>query len=273
MAKVRTKKRNVVNIDELKAYRVAYGGELGTKDYLNFVAAPALLLGLFSFLILFNVWVSLFAIIIGVIYGLTFLLPKSIKKQYEMEGFNQRNKFINNLTQVLTDNSQTVLMGLQKVTDRSDGEFRDNLEKFHARLIGADNEMIRDAVVWFSDIYEEDIVFLQYIEQLETALIEGRTNIDTLQDIKTYHNQIQQKQIYYENQKNAHLGDMKKLVIITIILVIMLSVSFGFKLYLEAFARHWTGYITAGLYLTIVMNFLRQFSNYLFDDSVTEVRQ
>lgn len=273
MAKIKSKKRNIVNIDELKAYRVAYGGELGTKDYLSFVGAPTLLVGVFSFLILYNVWFTLACMVVGLFYGLTFLLPKSIRKQYEAEGFNQRNKFINNITQVLTDSSQTVLMALQKVTSRSDGEFKDNLEMFHARLIGANDGMIRDTVAWFSDLYEEDIIFVQYVEQLETALIEGRTNIDTLQDIKTYHNQIRQKQEYYEAQKNAHLSDMKKLVVITIILIVLLSVSFGFNTYIAAFARHWSGYITAGIYLTIVMNFLRQFAGYLFDDSVTEVRQ
>lgn len=273
MAKVNTKKRNIVNIDELKAYRVAYGGDVGTKDYLSFVGAPALLLGFFSFLILFNLWVSLTFAVIGAFFGIKFLLPKSIQKQYEAQGFNQRNKFINNITQVLTDNSQTVLMAIQKITSRSDGEFRENLEKFHARLIGADDEMIRSSVIWFSELYDDDIIFVQYVEQLETALIEGRTNIDTLQDIKTYHNQIRKKQEFYEANKNAHLSDMKKLTVITLILIVMLSVSFGFQKYLEAFARHWTGYITAGLYLLIVMNFLRQFSNYLFDDSVTEVKK
>lgn len=273
MAKVETKKKNVVNIDELKAYKVAYGSKLGTKDYLTFVGAPALLLGGFSFLILFNLWISLFCAGIGIFFGIKFLLPKSIRKQYEAEGFNQRNKFINNITQVLTDSSQTVLMSLQKVTTRSDGEFHENLEKFHARLIGADDEMIRDTVTWFSDLYDDDIVFVQYVEQLETALIEGRTNIDTLQDIKTYHNQIRKKQEYYEAQKNAHLSDMKRLSVITLILIILLSFSFGFSTYLEAFARHPTGYITAGLYLLIVGYFLKQFSGYLFDDSVTEVKQ
>lgn len=273
MAKIETQKKKIVNIDELKAYRVAYGNDLGTKDYLSFVAAPALLLGGFSFLILYNIWVSLALAIVGGLYGLIFLMPESVRKQYESEGFNQRNRFINNITQVLTDDSQTVLMALQKVTERSDGEFSENLEKFHARLIGANDEMVRESVIWFTDLYDDDIVFVQYIEQLETALLEGRTNIDTLQDIKSYHNQIRQKQEYYEAQKNAHLSDMKRLVVITLILVVMLSVSFGFETYLEAFARSWIGYITAFLYLAIVMNFLRQFGNYLFDDSVTEVRQ
>ena len=262
-----------MNVDELRAYRVAYGKKLGTKDYIAYVGVPAGLFGGLSFLLLYNLWITGICLIIGMIYGLLSFLPKSIKKQYESEGFNQRNKFLNNITQVLTDDNQTVLMAIKKVTTRSDGEFKEDLIQFHAMLIGADNDRIRDAVVWFSDRYEDDIIFTQYLEQLETALIEGKTNIETLKDVKTYHNDIREKQEFYERMKNGHLSDMKQLVIITAILIISLAVSFGFSTYLEAFARKPVGYISAGLYLSIMAIFFRQFSSYLFDDSVLEVQQ
>lgn len=269
---VNTRKKKVFNVDELKAYRVAYGKQLGAQDYITFVGAPALLLGVISFLLLFNFWVSGAMFLIGAFYGLIFILPMSIKKQYQADGFNQRNKFLNNITQVLTDNNQTVLMALQKVTPRSQGEFRSHLQRFHAMLVGADNERIREAVVWFGDIYDDDLIFIQYIEQLETALIEGKTNIDTLKDIKTYHNEISKKQREYEVKKSAHLGDMKKLLIVTLVLIVSLSVSFGFGKYLEAYARHPSGYISAGIYMFLNMMFFKKFSVYLFDDSVMEVK-
>lgn len=272
MAKVTTKKKNVMNVDELRAYRVAYGGKLGAKDYMSFVGVPALLFGFFSFLLLYNGWVTIVCMLVGAIYGWRVFLPKSIRKQYMAEGFKQRNKFLNNITQVLTDENQTVLMALRKVTSRSDGEFKENLKKFQAYLLGADNKRIREAIVWFSSKYEDDVIFLQYLEQLETALIEGKTNIDTLKDIKSYHNDIRKKQDLYEKGKQNHLRDMKSLVIITAILLIALAVSFGFETYLDAFARHWTGYISAGLYMFLMVGFFRKFSVYLFDDSVMEVR-
>ena len=272
MPKVATKKRKVLNIDELRAYRVAYGRQLGSKDYMLYVGVPAGLFGLLSLLLLYNVWVTLACITIGAIYGWTFFLPKSVKKQYEAESFNQRNKFINNITQVLTDENHTVLMALQKVTPRAAGEFQEDVKRFHAMLIGADNRRVREAVNWFSDEYEDDVIFLQYLEQLETACIEGKTNIDTLKDIKTYHNDIRKKQLYYEKRKAGHLRDMKQLLVITCILIIALALSFGFNTYLEAFARTTIGYVTSGLYLTILAFFFKQFSNYLFDDSVMEIR-
>lgn len=271
--KVNTKKRKSMSVDELRAYKTAYGGTLGARDYITFVGIPAGLFGFFSFLLLYNVWVTAVCFVIGLIYGVRVLLPKSIKKQYESEGFRQRNRFLNNITQVLTDDNKTVLMSIKKVTIRVSGQFRDDLEQFHAMLIGADADRIREAVNWFGKRYDDDIIFMQYLEQLETAMLEGKTNIETLKDIKTYHNDILQKQQLYERQKAGHLNDMRTLVIITAILIVSLAVSFGFETYLRAFARHIVGYISAGLYLSLMVMFFRQFVGYLFDDSVLEIRK
>ena len=269
--KINTRKKGVVNIDELKAYRVAYGKELGPRDYMTYVGVPALLFGGFSFLLLYNLWVSIPMMIFGGIYGWRSFLPKIVRKQYEYNAARQRNKFLNNMTQVLTDDSQTPLMALRKVTERASGEFEEDLRRFQAMLIGADNDRIREAVIWFSDKYDDDIIFVQYLEQIETIMLEGKTNIDTLQDIKTYHNDIQKKQELYERAKMGHVRDMRYLLIVTVVLLVALAISFGFDTYLEAYARHPIGYISSGLYMSIIMIFFRQFSKYLFDDSVMEI--
>lgn len=270
---VATKKKKSMNVDELRAYRVAYGGKLGAKDVANYVGLPAGLFALFSFLLLYNGWISGLCGILGAIYGVAVLLPQSVRKQYEQAAFNQRNKFLNNITQVLTDDNQTVLMAIRKVTSRAEGQFKEDLKKFHAMLIGADNERMRESIIWFSDKYDDDVIFLQYLEQLETAMIEGKTNTDTLKDIKTYHNDIRKKQDAYERSKNGHLKDMKQLIIITGILIIALAVSFGFETYMSAFARHPVGYVSSGLYLLMLSLFFKQFVGYLFDDSVMEIRK
>lgn len=273
MARLNTRKKKTVDVDELRAYRVAYGSTLGFRDYMKYIGYPALLAGAFSFIILYNVWVTIVMVLIGGFYGLTVILPKSVRKQYESEAFIQRNKFINNITQVLTDDAQTVYKALGKVTTRSSGEFKEDLQRFNAKLLGADQEGVREAVIWFSDRYEDDVIFIQYLEQLETALLEGKNNIDTLKDIKTYHNDIRKKQTFYEREKTRHLSDMKVLVIIVAVMIGALAISFGFDTYLEAYARHPIGYISATLYGVLMMFFFRQFTTYMFDDSVMEIRR
>lgn len=273
MARLDTRKRGIVDVDELRAKRVAYGRPLGMSDYIRYSVTPGLLFGGLSFLIYYNGWVSAIILILGSVYGFMSYLPRTIRKEYERQGFAQRNKFLNNMTQVLTDEKQTVVMGLRKVIPRAGGEFKDvDLTRFHAQLLDADIPRIRQAVDALIDKYEDDIIFVQYMEQLETALIEGKTNIDTLKDIKSYHNDIRKKQDHYERQKLAHLKDMKKMMVVMLILIVSLTLSFGFDTYLSSVARHPVGYVSGGVFIGLMFFFYTQFSRYLFDDSVLEMR-
>lgn len=267
-----TQKKGVFNVDEVQAYRVAYGRKLTSKDFISFVGLPAFVLGLFSFLVLYNLWVTIPLVVIGLIYGFRRMLPNVIRRQYERQSFAERNKFLNNITQVLTDQSQTVSMAVAKVTERASGEFREHLEQYHAMITGADNAQIRRATIWFSDMYEDDVIFGQYIEQLETIIVEGKTNVDTLKDIKTYHNDIKSKQMAYERLKNGHVGDLQRILLLTLLLIGALAFSFGFQSYLDAFARSIVGYVAGGIYLAFLSRMLHQFTVFLFDDSIMEVR-
>ncbi len=273
MAKVKTKKRRVVQVDELMAYRKAYGKSIGPMDYVKMVLAPGLGLALLATSLYYTPIVSIIFFIIGVIYGFTFLMPNLIRKEYEVESFSQRNKFINNMTQIMTDDNKTVGMAIGTAKVRAEGEFRDDLIRLEAKLFGADVPGIQDAIDEFGEKYTSDPIFTQYIEQVETAAIEGNTNIDTLKDIKEYHNQMKEKQESYENLKQGHLGDMKTMIFTMVVFILALTFSFGFDTYLRAFAHAWAGRISASIYLGANMFFMKQFGQYLFDDSVTEVKR
>lgn len=266
-----TRKKNILNVDELNAYKVAYGKPLGTRDYLYYVGIPALAFGGFSFILLYYWWLSLIIMLVGAFYGFKVFLPKSIRKRYEAQSFSERNKFINNMTQVLTDDSKTVTKALSIVNSRADGELREDLTVLQARLMGADNHQIQVAFRNLADKYEDDIIFVQYLEQLETAMLEGRANIDTLKDVKSYHNDMKKKQTEYEFKKQGHLKDMKMLVGVVIIFILAISFSFGFSTYVNDFAHHPIGWVTCGIYILLMAHFFRKFSTYLFDDSILEV--
>lgn len=268
---IKTLNKGRMTLDELKAYRVAYGQELGPKDYIRYIGIPALVLGGYSWLLLWNVWVTLICVLVGGIYGARYVLPNMVKRQYESIAFMQRNKFLNNMTQAMTDDGQTVQSALQKITPRSDGEFKDDLERYHAMLIGVDDERLRDSTRWFSAKYQGDVIFEQYLEQLETVLVEGKTNIDTLKDIKRYHNDIKTKQSLYATSKLGHMKDMRQMLFISAFLIAVLSISFGFSVFKEAFANHLVGYITSGVYLVVVSYFLSRFMKFTMDDSVMDI--
>ncbi|MGG0740402.1 hypothetical protein [Niallia taxi] len=269
--KLNTRKKRVLNVNELNAYKVAYGKPLKTKDFVSYVGMPALLFAGFTFLLLYYWWLSIFMAITGALYGMKVLLPKSVEKVYQYQSFAQRNKFINNITQILTDDGKTVTMALEIANTRAEGEFQKDINELQARLIGADNTMINKAFTSMENKYQDDVIFAQFLEQLETAMLEGRTNIDTLKDIKTYHNDMKKKQSEYQNKKNGHLTDMKMLGVVVVIFLLAVSFSFGISKYINDFARQPIGWVTCGVYMLLMGQFFRKFSFFLFDDSVLEV--
>lgn len=271
--KVKTKNKNKVTIEELNAYNTAYGDKLGKKEYFKYVVLPGLLFAFFATILLYHWLFSLVMFLFGVLYGWMFFLPKSIRKNYEAASFQQRNNFINNMTQVMTDPNKTVTMGLNEVAKRAEGEFQDDLLRLQASLFGSNHDDIKEAFREISEKHQDDVVFTQYMEQIETASLEGTGNVETLKDVKEYHNQMKAKQEYYENLKQSHLGDMKVMAFTITAFILALTFSFGFDTYISAFARSIPGYITVAVYVTIIGIFFKQFSTYLFDDSVTTMRQ
>lgn len=268
---LKTQKKKVLNVDELNAYKVAYGKPLKAKDYIYYIGMPALLFGGFSFILLYYWWLSLIIAVLGALYGARVFLPKSVKQHYNSVSFAQRNKFVNNATQILTDENQTVTRALATANSRADGEFKEDIQRLQARLVGADNIQVKDGFKNLSEKYKDDVIFMQYLEQLETAMLEGRVNIDTLKDIKTYHNDMKKKQAEYEAKKQGHLKDMKMLCGVVLVFILSVSFSFGFSTYVNDFAHHPSGWISCGIYLLLMSQFFRKFSIYLFDNSVMEV--
>ncbi len=269
--KLDTKKKKIISVDELNAYKVAYGKPLRTKEYFIYVGIPALVLGGLSFILVYYLLVGLILGAIGAVYGFKVILPKSVQKQYEAESFRQRNKFVNNMTQILTDENKTVIRGLSVAKERAEGEFKEDMDKLHARLYSADNSQIRKGYENLVKKYGDDVIFVQYLEQLETATIEGRTNLETLKDIKSYHNDMKKKQLSYESEKKAHMQNMQTLCALIIALIISIQVSYGFGQYVEMFAHNIIGWVTSALYMFLMTNYFKKFLSYIFDDSILEV--
>lgn len=269
--KVGSKKKGMFNADELNAYKVAYGSPIGYEDVLIHVCMPGVIFAVFMTLQLYYWWLSLICFVIGCVYGWRVNLPKVVKRNYEVNSFNERNKWINNLTLVLTDQSKTVNQALSIVRSRAKGEFKTDLSQLEARLSKADRGKIREGYRKLADKYSDDVIFGQYCEQLETASIEGKSNIETLKDIKTYHNQLKEKQEAFQRQKDEHYDGMKTLAGLLIIVYLAIPFSAGWEMFFESYARNIAGYISTVIYTIIMVRFYVRYMKLYYDDSVMEV--
>lgn len=265
-------KRKTFTLDELNAYRTAYGKPIERMELLASLLKPFAVAFLFTYALFYYWWIGLIAGVIAMVYGYRILIPVSVKRVYEANAFKQRNNFINNLTQILTNSDRTMLNALEVVTERASGEFQKDLYELQTNLQSANNEEIKKAFQTFAEKYKDDVIFELYVEQLTTATIEGRTNIETLKDIKSYHNQLKQKQDQFFNKKKQHSYAFKFICTIAFVLILAITFSFGWTQFVDTFAHKFVGWIFSTTYLIIMALMYHSYVKRLADDKVMEVK-
>lgn len=261
-----------MTIDELNAYKIAYGNPLERKELFRGLLIPFAISFGFSFILYYYWWIGLIAGIVGAIYGYMYIIPQQVKRVYNANSFRERNNFINNITQILTNDDTTVLNALNTVGERASGEFKEDLLKLQANLLDASNEGVQEAFQVVSDKYNYDVIFSLFVEQLTTATIEGRTNIDTLKDIKGYHNMLKQRQESFYMKKQQRSKDFKFMSKVAAIFIAAITLSFGFRQFIDVYAHNPIGWLASGLYLIILAYIFHSFQKKMGDDSVMEVK-
>lgn len=266
--KAQTRRKGLIDVTELNAYQVAYGKPLNHKDYLFYVGLPAIVMAGLAYVLWYNLWVSIVCGVIGTIYGFKTIMPKSIKRKYNMKSLQARKIFINNMTQILTDDSKTINKALSIAKERTKGELKEDINLLETKIHGSNKFVISEAFSELKDKYEHDVVFTQYLEQLETAIFEGKNNIDTLQQIKSYHNDMVKKTKEYMRIKDGHVLDMKQLALFVGIFIAAITFAFGFETYYEGFAKSIVGWIFGGAYYLLMARHCLKFFNFYFDDEI-----
>lgn len=279
MAKaVKTKKKGQFNVEEINALNKKYEGDLTRNDYFKYIILPGLVGAIVAILFTYFWWLAVILGILGVFYGYKYILPNIVKQNYFLASLKERNRFVNNMTQILTDRSKTIINALQAATSRAKGELYQDLKTLQASLSGADKEQVAEAFKIIRIKYQHDVVFVQYLEQLETLAQEGKGvgtkkdeeggPLDTLKEIKSYHNDMMLLQFKFMSLKDKHLGDMKQLIFVVCIIMAALTFSFGFKTYFESFARSPIGWVTSLVYLTAMFMSINKFRKLYFDNEI-----
>ncbi len=266
------KKRKIYTLDELNAYKKAYGNPIQRKELFTTLTIPFVVAALYTFSLYYYWWLALIAGCIGMLYSYRVMLPANIKRIYENNAFRERNNFVNNITQILTNPERTVLEALKIVSERAHGEFKNDLLQLQASLIDADKEEIQRAFQVLSKKYEKDVIFDMYIEQLTTAMTEGRFSMETLKDIKTYHNEVKKRQDKFKAAKSREAYNFKFICTIGLALIAAISFSFGWKQFITVYAHSPIGWVVSGAYLMILGGYFASFRKRIVDDDIMEVQ-
>lgn len=267
-------KKSRMSAEELRALRNAYDEPLTAKNYIIFAAAPATLFGGILFYLTYVWWLGLIAAIIGVFYGLRIWLPKAVKRNYNIKSFNERNRLLNLLTQQMSDQTKIPKQVLERVVSRLDGELRQDFFPITARIAnGATSSEINKMFNAVEEKYKDDIIFSQYLEQIETNFTTGIDNLSSLKDMNGYHNDIRKQRDLFLVFKSKRLKDCFSLIMLSLILISALQFGMGdHGTYIKAFASSMLGRGTSIVYTAIFIGLTRKFEKIYFDDNIMEVK-
>ncbi|CUB23997.1 hypothetical protein BN2127_JRS3_03675 [Bacillus safensis] len=266
------RKKKLYRLDEIHAMSQAFGRPMKGMAYAKFALIPFLCFGGFSYLFFHYWWVALICGFIGSLYGWFFLLQKQVKNDYEKDALYERNRFLNNMTQMLTNENMTLIKAFSISSDYAEGELKKKLIDLQNILIdGSDKEVI-ESFRKLRDFYKSDVQFDQYLEQLAIMFVEGRTPIKSLKDTKDHHNQILIKQDKFIQLKKARKRDFNTMIFYSVGFIAALMFSFTLQKFIDIYAHTPFGMITSSLYLLIIFGIYHSFNKRFFDDSITEVK-
>lgn len=265
--------KKVMSIDELNAYRAAYGNPLMKKEIFTALVVPFVICFFAVYILFYYWWLALIAGFVGVTYGYIVLMRINIQRYYHQQALIQRNRFINNMTQLLTNPNETVVSALKWCAQDivASGEFKEDLDKLIVDLMDAGPKEIQKSFKVLADKYEKDLVFSLFIDNLITASLKGRTDINKIKELKSWHNDVLEQTNIFINNKRFFAQQFKQMLIYPVITIVILTFAMGFDGYLMYYAHHPIGWVSSSIMLGVIAYQFHNFQLKLADDEVMEV--
>ena len=257
---------------EIQALRNAYDKPLERKDYVKYAAAPAILFSGIIFYLTYDLVLGVIFFLIGVFYGLKIWLPKAVRRTYIIKSFNERNRFLNLITQQMSDRSKIPKQILERVVSRLEGELKDDFFPITARIAnGATTKEISEMFNGLQEKYQEDVIFSQYLEQVETNFTTGIDNLSSLQDMNGYHTELRKERDKFLTFKSKRIKDNVSLIVLSFVLITALQFATGNNaMYMTAFASTVIGKVVSVIYTLVAVLITHKFQKVYFDDNIME---
>ncbi|MCM3140296.1 MULTISPECIES: hypothetical protein [Bacillus] len=259
------------NLEELNAYKIAYGEPIKGKDIYREIFIPFLVAAGLVFSLYYYWWLSLLAGFAAVFYSFKVGLPRNIKKAYYLDSFEERNRFVNEMTQFLSNENLTVQSALKLYTYRATGEFQKDLLYLEGGLRDATNQ---EKISLFNDLrkkYSMDIPFDMFVEQLLTSMLEGRRSSESMMEITKYHNEVKEMQKKYIRRKDRHEREFRLSAMYGVAVIVVLTGFLGWDKFIDAYAHTPFSWVFSTIYLIYMAKLYTRKESQMADDNVMEV--
>lgn len=207
--------------------------------------------------------------LVGFLFGRYKLYPKVVERGYRSRQYDEKNRFINGLTQLLTSESRSVYDCLVTTQKRAGGQFGKDLERFTYALRDADVDKTVIVFNEFTSRYRDDLIFVQFMDQIRITYTEGRNNLVTIQQLKDWHGQVKTKQFEFLAAKNRVVSNYKRNYILVFGVILFLhTVPMPWLMYAATFGNTNVGIVMAVVYVAVNYIIIKRLVDTYFDDNV-----
>lgn len=260
-----------ITIQDLNAWEQAYGHRLSNSRRFRKILPYVFSTTFFATVLYWRIPVSVLVFFASIFLFWSSVLSRETYVGYVRSSYSERNRVINLLTQALAGENATLFSALKQTIPSMRGELKHEFQILQGMLArSATREEIHDWFVNEISKYREDVVFGQYLEQLETMNTEGLYASSTFLNLSHYHNDLYNKQTLYINAKQQRKQEVYVIVAIVMVLLVVMSVMIqGHGTWVKVFAHSIVGEIASTLFLIVYAIIIRNFLKYYYDESVT----
>lgn len=271
--RIRTKRRgkNQITIQDLNAWEQAYGHQLTNRRRFMKILPYVGSITAFTELLFVRLPVTITAFVLSTIFCWSAILSKETYVSYVRASYSERNRTINLLSQALSGGDATLFTALKQTIPAMHGELRHEFQILAGLLArSARNDELHD---WFMNEiskYRDDVIFGQYLEQMETMNQEGVYTVSTFLNLAHYHNNLYQKQVEYINAKEQNRREVFTIVALVFALILVLAVMVDkWSGWVKLYAHSLFGEVVSCIFAFVYIMIVRSFVKYYYDESIT----
>lgn len=240
-----------------RAARIIMGYEIGVIVFTYILYGPNNLLWMAG-------WMA-----VAALYIVRRLLPRKVESDYQRRGENQRNRFVNYVTQSMTTTNANITNALKDASKKLDGEFRLELESLIAVMMSSQSfDETHKAFKKIQHKYEHDIYFVLFMEQVETVYHESVYHIETFNTFKDSHNTVLMKEKEFIQKKAQIQKNMVTMLGISCFTNAVCLMASGYDKYLKVYANSIGGIVVSTIYMVALALIVNGFYKRFYDDDV-----
>lgn len=264
MAKTKT------NLQTLNAKAQLYGNKVTPTTVFRTMFSYELIILAYAVLLFGRKNIIMIALmaIIGAVFVYKGILPYKVDDYYREQSENERNQFMQLVTQEMSSPDASIVYVMQRATDAASGEFYDDMMHLMIKIRQTSNvDVVHPAFQAIREKYKEDTFFCMMMDECETTYFEAQYNADTFRSFLDAHTFMIDRERYYEKAKKDWQSNLMMLLVFCFFVECAVMMMGGYTQYQQLWLNI-GGFSVSVFFFIVIAKIIRTFYRRFYDNDV-----